>query len=575
MVNFLALLLVLPSAAFAEFRLCDNVLFKDQKMKLTANEKILVCGSSKGSEGWKDVPLSQTEYHLKVFLQNDGYHQPTFERHGNQVWVWMGKRTKVDHLLIRSDVSGVLDPNRTRKIEGYRITSDLLDDVTKWADFELKSNGYACPKVDVKAQAWDRNVLVTTNAGTKGRIRKIEWEGRDGLKYSVLERYSAIEPGDLYDIRKTQLTSNRLFADGLFEMALTQPTCQGEDVDLVVKTSVGKPRLLRFGFGGSTEELPFMDVSYKNARLDDKASSMSVLLHSSPKLQSLTGGSELYVFPILPSVFWGPRFKIARKSEHAFEEFSSKVGADAGRYWDQFNSRWHVRGGPTVNYVDTVRGIGPQQSKYLSWEAALTGASHLYELSVRDQYEGWSGRLEYHGQRNELGSKLNVDRYDASLKYLWNINNYYPPLFVLAGRVSAVAVNANPVDLTSNREKLPLEYRIFWGGDQNLRGFGRQNLNNKGLGYLTGLYGGFELRLIEELPYRLQPFLLWDVARLGNRRWTLDEPVFTSWGYGMRWASPFGTLRGSAAKGEIENGNVSTVAYTREWVYFFSFGQEF
>ena len=84
-----------------------------------------------------------------------------------------------------------------------------------------------------------------------------------------------------------------------------------------------------------------------------------------------------------------------------------------------------------------------------------------------------------------------------------------------------------------------------------------------------------KLRLIEELPYRLQPFLLWDVARLGDRRWTLDEPQFTSWGYGIRWASPFGTLRGSAAKGEIENGNASTVAYTREWVYFFSFGQEF
>ena len=473
------------------------------------------------------------------------------------------------------DTSGVLDADRVRHVEGYRLTSELLDNVTKWADFELKSNGYPCPKVEVKAQAWDRKVIVVTHAGNQARIGRLEWQGHDELNGNVISRYAATGPGQIYDIRRTQLTSSRLFSDGLFEMVLVQPECFGDVVDVKVKTSVGKPRLLRFGFGASTEEWPFMDVSYKNARLDNNASSYSLLLHASPRSQSINGGSELYVFSFLPSVFWGPRFKVGRRSESEFEEFSARGGADVGRYWDQLDSRWLIRGGPTLNYVDTVKGIGPSQSEYLNWEASVSGTSHVYELNVRDQYEGWTGRFDYHGQRSELGSKLNVDRYDGNFKFLWNYNGYTPPLLVLAGRLSAVAVNANPVDLTSTSERLPLEYRVFWGGDQNLRGFGRQNLHNNGLGYLTGLYGGFELRLIEELPYRLQPFALWDVARLGDRRWTLDEPLFTSWGGGMRWASPVGTLRGSAAKGEIENGDGSTVAYAREWVYFFSFGQEF
>lgn len=560
----------------SDSRLCDNVLFKDKKFSLTSNEKILVCGSSKGSEGWKDVPLSQSEYHLKVFLQNAGYFAPTFERHERQLWVWLGPRTNVSELVVRNDHSGILDPSRVRQVEGRPLTSDSLDNVSKWADLKLKSNGYACPKIDVKAQAWDRKVVVTPTPGAKGTIRNIEWDGRDNLNPTVLSRYSASTKGDVYDVRDSQLTTNRLFADGLFEMALTQPSCHGDQVDLKVRTSVGKPRLVKFGLGASTEELPFMDIGYKNARLDRSASSFTTLAHFSPRLQSLTASSELFMFPFLPSMFWGPRFKVARKSEHLFEEFSAKGGADIGRYWDQFQSRWLIRGGPTWNYVDTVEGIGPRQSQFLNWEGSLSGSNHNYELNVRDQFEGWTGRFDYRGQRSDLGlSKLNVDRFEASFKYLWNINSFTPPLFVLASRFDAVAVNANPVDLSSSRERLPLEYRIFWGGDQNLRGFSRQSLNNKGLGYLTGIYAGFELRLIEELPWRLQPFLLWDIARLGARRFTADAPIFTSKGFGLRWASPIGTLRGSAARGSIENGDTSTKGYAEEWVYFFSFGQEF
>jgi len=571
----LSWLLLALSVHARDYKLCDTVLFKDGKFSLNSNEKILVCGSDKGGPGWKTVPLSQAEYQLKVYLQHAGYFSPSFERHGPQLWVWTGPRTEVDRLTVRGDSTGVLDPGRVRHVVGDPLTTEMLDNVTKWADVELRSNGYACPKVDVKAQAWDRTVVVTPQPGTKGFVRGITWEGRDGLNEKVLRRYAATEAGELYDSRKAQLTSNRLFNDGLYEMALTQAECHGDQVDLRVKTTVGKPRFIRFGFGGSTEEWPFMDVSYKNSRLDSNASMFYTLLHAGPRLQSLSAGSELFVFPFSPSVFWGPRFKVARKSERDFEELTAKTGADIGRYWDEFGLRWLARGGPTANYVDTVQGIGPQQSQYLNWEASVAAATHNYELYARDQYEGFTGRFDYHGQRDEIGSKLNVDRFEAYLKTLWNINRYTPPLFVLATRVSAVAVNANPVDLASKRELLPLEYRIFWGGDQNLRGFARQRLNNGGLGYLTGIYGGAELRLIEELPWRLQPFLLWDIARLGTRRWTSDEPLYQSWGYGLRWASPIGTLRGSAARGEISNGDTTTASYDTEWVYFLSFGQEF
>ncbi|NJL24096.1 MAG: BamA/TamA family outer membrane protein [Calothrix sp. SM1_5_4] len=168
-----------------------------------------------------------------------------------------------------------------------------------------------------------------------------------------------------------------------------------------------------------------------------------------------------------------------------------------------------------------------------------------------------------------------MDLFEINGKNLWNFGGYSPPLLVLASRIQGIAVSANPVALSRDRNVLPTDYRVFMGGDENLRGFTRRGLNNSRLGYLSALYLGFELRLIGELPYRIEPFLLWDAARMGDRRFTLDPPLFTSEGLGVRWASPFGTLRGTAARGEIHQGDDSTREYSEEWVYFVSFGQEF
>lgn len=571
---FLFIVLYWAPSAWAVQRLCDQVLVKDGRIELNANEKVLICGSDKGGQAWKSVPLAQAEMHLKTYLVNRGYPKPSFEQHGDELWVWTGPRLEVKRFRAEPRVA-VLDLERKRKIVGRPLGSEILDEVTQWADSELRSSGYACPQVQVRGQAWDQAVVLNVEPGRKGRVRRLDWEGRDKLHPSVLKRYSAIEVGDYYDARESQLTTARLFADGLFETATIQPRCDGGDVDLVLKTSVGKPRLLTFGFGASTEEWVFIDIGFRNSRLDDRASSFTTLLHASQRQQNLSLTTELYSFSFWPTVFWGPRFRTGREYERDYEVLDARAGADIGRRWDQLDVRWLVRGGPTLNYVNTVAGLGPNDTTYLNWEASVTAASHVYEFNLREQARGWMGRFDYRGQRADIGARVNVDRFDGSFKYLWNIHNYSPPLFVLATRFQGVAVNANPIDLRDRRDLLPLEYRVFWGGDQNLRGFSRQHLNNAGLGFLSAAYAGFELRLVEELPYNLQPFALYDIARLGRKRLTLDEPIFTSWGLGLRWASPFGTVRGSAAKGEIVNGDLSTLAYQEEWVYFLSFGQEF
>lgn len=537
------------------------------QLSLTRNEKVLVCGSPTGPEGWREVPLPQAEYQLRILLQERGFLKPRFERDGAQLRVWTGPVQAVESLEVIG-AQEILEPSSLRKIKGQPMTSATLDRVSAWAELELRKKGYACAKVDVKAQAWDGKVILNVAHGKRRRVREINLES-GGIDSRIIQRYQAIRTGDWFDSRKTEITVNRMLSDGLFQNANFVHSCTGDSVDLTLRTSLGPTRLLRFGFGASTEEFPFADFWFKSAKIDDRASSFTTVAHGSPREQSLTVGSQLYWIPGSNRTFLAPRMRLERQSEIEWEDLQAKLGVDIGREFDFYGSLVRLRGGPTVNYFKTVEGLGPQETKYLSWEAQLSTVSHDYELYSRDQVDGWLTDFEYRGQRKGLGSSTNADRMEFDAKYLWNIKHFSPPLLVLATRVEGITI------LAHEPRDLPREYRIFYGGDQNLRGWNRKSLDNNGLGFLTSLYLGFELRLIEELPYHLQPFLLADWARLGQESLTLDQALFRSLGAGLRWASPIGTLRGSAAHGQILHGDSSTQVYPQEWVYFLSFGQEF
>lgn len=558
----------------ADKALCDHIFLKEGSLRLNENERILVCGTSKAGEGWRHIPLPQSQWELNNILQSQGYFKPRFERDIDRLFVWSGPRSEANTLQVQGD-QHFLRPEKKRKILGYPLTSEKLNEVRRWAEQDLRSQGFACHKIQVEAHAWDASLHVDVEPLPRQRIGALSYTGLEGLHVDTFLRYRAFEPGDIYDIRETRLTTERLLADGLFQSAYYVTDCQGDQVNLELRASVGRPRIFQFGIGASTEEFPFTDISFRNARLDHRASSFAARLYASNIRQSLDFRSELYWFIGYPQLYFGPRFRTERQSENAYEALLSKAGADIGLSWDRWNIRFQGRFGPTLNYANTVRGFGPANATYTSLEGNLNFQNHVYELFFRDQYEGWSGNLQVIGNRRGLGSEFSVDRYDLNFKYLWNLGAYSPPLLVLGTRFQGSMVLAREQEAQNIRDALPLEYRIFYGGDDNLRGFARKSLNNRGLGYLTAVYLGFELRLVEQLPHRLQPLLLWDLGRMGDQARALDPPVFISEGVGLRWATIFGSLRGSIARGRIWSGDQSTQDYAQQWIYFLSYGQEF
>lgn len=539
------------------------------------NEKILICGDRTGLEGWHQVPLRQAEYHLRIVLQKRGYLRPRFERQNGRLLVWKNTLFKTRHFTV-DDPSHILNPTKKRHMIGTPLSPQKLSEAEHWADLQLRRKGYACPQVESTARIWNRTIHLQVHPGRRQKILRQTVSGFEGLDPQVLTRYQAFHVGDFYNVIEPELTTQRLVGEGILQSAYYSLDCLKDGVTLHLHASVGKPKAFRFGFGASTEEWPFIDLTYKNARLDTKASSFTATAHASQILQSLDARAELYIFPRFKRIYIGPRTRWARQSERTYEVNQAKAGVDIGRSWDWRHSRIKLKGGPTLNYTDTVRGIGPDKTSYLSWNANVTALSHAYEYFFRNQSEGWIWTFNYSGQRKGLGSPVSADRYDVSFKSLFNLGGYTPPLFVLAWRVSSSWVNANVLNpQDNNRDILPIDDRIFLGGDQSLRGFSRQSINNNGLGYLSSIYSGFELRLVDELPYRLQPLVLFDIAKVGDRKGSLERAVLTSLGAGLRWASPFGTFRGTLAKGEISEASSLATTYPHEWVAFLSFGQEF
>src|SRR5262249_22460969 len=68
------------SAARAKIReICSDriVLLGNPKISFNKVEKTFLCGDPK-IYAWSHIPLNQAKFHLTTFLQERGYHRPTF-----------------------------------------------------------------------------------------------------------------------------------------------------------------------------------------------------------------------------------------------------------------------------------------------------------------------------------------------------------------------------------------------------------------------------------------------------------------------------------------------------------------
>lgn len=579
MTRAVALLLALAAGAAAKEaprapaarELCPQLRLVGPDLKLSEVEKRLVCGYP-GSAGWRTVPLSQAQLFLTAFLQQRGYFFPRFSAAGGALEVDIGSTTAVRQIT-QEGADGIFDIGKRRGIVGRLLTPSLLDEVKKDVVFELQSRGYACPTVDVTADARTGIVHVDVAPGLAYRMVSVPGPRLEGLDPAVFGRYQSFEDGDPFDIRLLTLTSERIKQDALFLSAYYDVLCSTEGLRLEQRVIQGPPRLLTVGLGGDTEGLVDAKAQWRDARIGYRASEISATAFANEREQSLDAYMNYYLRPA-DRVHLHPAAYLRHEYEPQYQAAHSEASLAPEWAWDGSDLTLLVRGGPDVDYFDTLYGLGPIRDTWFQFATHVQLNTHLFEYYASDPRRGWMASLDTMSRQRGAYSDVTADRITATGESLWNIGNYEPPWLIFATR--GLAGTTWLPDSSQADSLLPPTDRFFLGGDANVRGLAFMSLPGDGTGFLTALYDGLELRAGDQvLPYNFQPMVFVDAAMGSPYPFHLDPDVYYSPGAGVRWASPFGSLRFTLARGLTWRRGSVEAPPTPHWQFFFSFGKEF
>lgn len=552
-----------------ETPLCPGIVFEGDAVGLTTVERRLVCGDP-DSEGWRDVPRAQAQRYLRVFFQQRAYHHPTFDVKEGRLIVNPGERTVISRLTGDNLPAGV-DLSKRRRVVGAPLTPAMLDKVKRDLNADLQNRGYPCPDVQMSAEARGGEVVARFPGGRTHPAHPIEEPSIPGIDPGIFRRFEAFRRERPIDQRLFTLTSNRIVSEALFLNSSYEVTCGTDGVRIIHRVATAPPRLIRIGVGIDTEGLARVRARWNHSRIGWRASSMQATLFASRREQSLDALMRYYLRPS-SRVHLIPKAIAARTDEPRYEAVSSQLSLMPAFTWDDQAVHLEVRAGPALEYADTRRGIGPQNSYFQSFNSRVEATSHLFEYHLREPRAGFRAELDTASRVSEVSSSLTAHRVRFGAEKLWNLGAFEPPLAILGARgwAGTTMVGDRAVAL----RELPVAMRFFIGGNADFRGVGPGELGDEN-GFLSGVYQGVELRAGDLLPLRLQPLVFLDAAMSGDSSWHLDPDVYYAPGFGVRWATFIGAFRATFARSLIWRRDPATLPGRRHWQFFFSYGREF
>ncbi|MBI2387181.1 MAG: hypothetical protein HYV14_14410 [Elusimicrobia bacterium] len=528
-----------------------------------------MCGDPE-SEAWREVPRAQARGFLTAFLQQRGFLFPSFIEREGRLLVETGTITPIRRLEGDNLPPGI-DLSKRRRVVGAPLTPAMLDNVKAAVTGDLQNQGYPCPEVVMSADARSGEVVARFSGGTTHDARAIEEPVLEGIDPGIFRRYEAFERGRPIDPRLFALTSDRIVSEALFLNSAYDVSCGTGGVRIVHRVAVAPPRLIRIGVGIDTEGLARVRARWNHSRIGWRASAAEATVFASKREQSLDGRMRFYLRPS-SRLYLLPRAVAARADEPRFETVSYVISAGPGLTWDDQTVHLEFFAGPALEYADTRRGVGPQDSYFQTFNTRFEATSHLFEHHVREPRGGFRAELDTASRVSEVQSSLTAHRVRLGTEKLWNVGRYDPPLAVLGlrGWIGTTVVGDREAALRG----LPPAMRFFIGGNSDFRGVGPGELGDES-GFLTGVYQGLELRAGDLLPWRLQPLVFLDAAMAGRSSLRLDPDVYYAPGFGARWPTVIGAFRATFARSLVWRRDPATAPGPRHWQFFFSYGREF
>jgi outer membrane protein insertion porin family len=415
-------------------------------------------------------------------------------------------------------------------------------------------------------------------------IEKIEIKGNNKTKDKVIRRELAVSPGEIFDMTRIKLSTNRLAGLQYFEKLddKAEPTEVPNRRNLIIDVEEKSTGNFSLGAGFSSIDslVGFVEVSQGNFDLFNPpyftggGQKVRARAQIGTKRQDLT-------FNFVEPWFMDRRISLGVDLYYRNLQFQSTLynelrGGGSVSLTKALGSEFLIgRTYITPEYI-SIRDVSPFASQEIQSQA---GGAFLTRFGASIAYDTRNSvQLPNKGQRTEFSGEFTIGEirnYRFELRSSW----YFKGL--AKGHVLEIAGRSGVVDAWDNTSGVPIYDRFFLGGLYSLRGFdyrevGPKDVNGEPVGGRTYWFGTAEysIPIIERLRFAV----FYDIGMVyenaysfspGNRNTGVYNDNF---GAGVRLNLPIGPLRidyGIPITSDPVNENSGRlqfgVGYTREF----------
>lgn len=440
--------------------------------------------------------------------------------------------------------------------EKIRETNNRINEFYGRRGFIDANVNYEC-RLDPDACSY--SVDFTIEEGEQFRVGLIKVFGNCSTQTNVILNETLVVPGEVFNSEKLRKTEERLKNIGYFShvnvYAVQSENCCVDDGNYrdvhieVEETSTGHFGLF---FGYSTAETLFggLNVTEKNFNIAGLGSCLFGC--GQPGLRgggeyahvtfSVGNKSRSYLLswtkPYFMDTPWSVGFDLEKSSNryisNDYEIDAAGITLHANYEINAFvRFGWHyrLRNSKTriTEHDDDDKDL--IRATKIGGLISATGIDLAYDSTDRLDFptQGFRSRLEleYAG--------LGGDHRFFGIAYLNSF--YYPvcPNGVIKFRADARFIKT--ID-TTTFNKLPLDERLFLGGDNNLRGFKAYRIGPR-FKHSHDPKGGISMQLVSleynhKLHKRVDGFLFADAGQLSDTQWSINKTIYASLGFGVR-----------------------------------------
>lgn len=350
----------------------------------------------------------------------------------------------------------------------------------------------------------------------------------------LLARMVPFEAGAPYDADLVGKLNQDLLSSGYFNGVLvTAPVDQavGQQVPVQVEITERDPHSLGFGGGYSTDVGARGKMTWDQHWINPQGHSRGATMELSAPRQEL---NAFYQVPLDDPITHNLRYFVGWQKEDIddVQTHSLAVGAEVNK---RLESGWQ-----------RSIGLRLQQEVFSLGDDSGTATMLIPSLVLQraktsggiDPLRGYSLLMDVQGAKEGALSTVDFARVMGQVKGLYTLFDNHRFL----GRLALGAV------ATNDFANIPPSLRFFAGGDQSVRGYDYQSLSPVDS---TGETIGARYLIASSAEYQYEFIKSWRAATFvdyGNAVDSLMDPLKTSVGIGIRWASPIGPIRFDLAR---------------------------